>query len=118
MLSFAYALTQWSGYGPAPDSVNFTAILGAASQSTPTVSIATTGGFSGWATATFSYVATSASETLQLLAAGGSGQPPLALIANVSLTKAPEPMSIALFGTGIAALAGVARKRRFSALSV
>jgi hypothetical protein len=115
-LSFAYALTQWQGY-TGPNSLYWTAELGSSAKNTGTQTISTQG-FSGWATATFTFIADNATETLTFLANGGTGQPPIALLANVSLTKAPEPMSLALFGTGIVALMGVARKRPAAARAV
>ena len=110
-LTFSYALTQWSGF-TGSDSAAVTAILGSASQTTSPIGPIATQTFSGWATSTFTYVANATTETLQLLASSGSGQPPLVLLANVSLTKAPEPMSIAILGTGILGLVTAARKRR------
>lgn len=111
-LAFSFALTKWNGDSSASDSAAITAQLGSASQTTNALTITSPTSFSGWVTETFTFVATSATETLALLASGGSGQPPLALIANVSLTKSPEPMSIAILATGILGLAIASRKRR------
>ena len=70
-------------------------------------------GFSGWMTETFDYVATSSTEVLSFLASGSpAGQPPFALLANVSMTQVPEPATWALMLTGLAALAGIVRGRR------
>ncbi len=113
-LSFSYALAQWYAQGPSTDTAAWTATLFGASQVTPTLTVGTNG-IAGWATSTFTYVANATSTTLSLLAAPSTGVPPLALLANVQLTKAPEPTGLALFGTGMAALMVVARKRRMAA---
>jgi hypothetical protein len=116
-LSFSYALAQWYAQGSGPDTAAWTATLFGTSQTTPTLTVQTNG-ITSWATATFTFVANATSTTLQLLATPATGVPPLALVANVSLTKAPEPTGLALFGTGIAALMLVARKRRMTARTV
>jgi hypothetical protein len=116
-LSFSYSLAQWYAQGAGPDTAAWTATLFGASRVTPTLSVGTNG-ITGWATATFTYVANATSTTLSLLSSPSSGVPPLALLANVQLTKAPEPAGMALFGTGIAALMVVARKRRMAARRV
>lgn len=61
---------------------------------------------------TFSFVATSSSEVLSFLAGGSPAIPPFVLVANVSMTQAPEPTSAAVLITGFAALAGLGRRRR------
>jgi hypothetical protein len=72
------------------------------------------GGASAWAanTATMIFTATSASETLSFLAAGGSGgAPPLALLDGVSISQVPEPASLALLGLGVAGVMGLKKRR-------
>ena len=60
-------------------------------------------GFTGWMTQTFDFTATGSSETLYFLANGTpTGEPPFALLSDVSLTVVPEPATSAtwtlLFG--------------------
>lgn len=71
-------------------------------------------GFSGWLNQTFDFVATGSSEVLSFLAAGTpAGVPPFALLANVSVTVAPEPAGITVMLSGIAGLMGFAWVRRW-----
>jgi hypothetical protein len=114
-LSFAWAGAQQYGFtGDTTD--NWTVSLGTVSPSNPAQTTPTVGlpshGFTGWMNQSMTFVATSSSELLSFLATGTpSGQPPFALLANVSLTKAPEPASIILLLTGVAGLVGLARRR-------
>jgi hypothetical protein len=68
--------------------------------------------FTGWNFAGFTFVATSATETLSFLAIGTpNGQPPFSLIDGVSL-QVPEPSSlIMLSGLGVLVLARSRRRR-------
>ena len=86
-------------------------ILGGSTQNTSVVNVASQG-FSGWMNQTFYYVATSSSEVLSFLAASTTNVPPFALLANVSLTLAPEPSSSALVFTGLVAAIGLAWGRQ------
>jgi hypothetical protein len=86
--------------------------LGAQNQYTNTVNNVS-GGFSGWYTASFNFVATSAVETLSFLSLGTpTGYPPVALLTNISMTKVPEPAAIGLFGAGLGALLLTRLRRR------
>jgi hypothetical protein len=115
-VSFAWAGAQQFGFnGPTTD--NWTVSLGTVSasnlaQTTKTVSLPDEG-FTGWMTQTFTFMPTSASEVLSFLATGTpSGQPPFALLANVSAVNVPEPAAWTVLVTGLAGLIGVARRRR------
>jgi hypothetical protein len=110
-VSFAWAAAQQTGFTGATTE-QWQVTLGTSTHSTSVVGIGTNG-FSGWMNQTFNFVATSSSEVLSFLANGTpAGVPPFALLANVSLTKVPEPASVTLMITGIAGLIGIARRRR------
>lgn len=108
-LSFAWAGAQQSGFTGATED-QWQVTLGSTTQDTSIVDVASEG-FSGWMTQTFSYVATATTETLSFLASGSPAEPPFVLLANVSLTLAPEPASIAVMVSGLVGLIGVARRR-------
>jgi len=114
-VSFAWAGAQQSGFtGPTTD--NWTVSLGNVTASNPaqttkTVSLSTEG-FSGWMTQTFTFMPTSTSEVLSFLATGTpAGQPPFALLANVSAANVPEPAALTVMMSGLAGLIGIARRR-------
>jgi len=115
-VSFAWAGAQQSGFtGPTTD--EWTVTLGTASASNPSQKTSLlslpTEGASAWVNQTFDFVATSSSEVLSFLATGTpTGQPPFALLANVSMTAVPEPATWAMMLTGLAGLIGIAPMRR------
>ena len=113
-VTFEWAAAQQSGFSGATTEF-WTVDFGAASQSTSTYHLASHA-FSGWMSQTFDFVVTGGSETLSFLAGGGpsSTQPPFDLLADVRLTQVtvPEPASIAMFGAGLAGIAGFAAMRR------
>ena len=92
--------------------------LGGQSFATSSVNVASQG-FSGWIQQTFTYTATSASETLSFLAQGSpTGLPPIVALDGISLTAVPEPASIAVFGIGLVALGFAYRRQRAGARAV
>jgi len=88
--------------------------LGSSTQTTVTAG-APTQSFTGWLSATMTFVPTSTSEVLSFLAMG-SGAPVFLLLDGVSLTQAvPEPASWAITLAGIVGLGVLSRRRRRSA---
>ena len=72
-------------------------------------------GFSGWRTATTTFVAQNTSQVLSFLAngQGPNGLPPFTLLDDVRLTVVPEPSSYAAWGTmALIGFAAVRRARR------
>lgn len=110
-VSFAWAAAQqYSFDGPTTDL--WTVGLGSSPNQSTGIASIPTHGFSGWMNETFYFVATSSSEVLSFLATGTpAGVPPFALLANVSVTNVPEPASVMLMLSGIAGIAGFARRR-------
>jgi hypothetical protein len=65
-----------------------------------------------WSQQTLDFIATSTSEVLTFLALGTpGGEPPVSLLADVSMTDIPEPASFALVGGGVLALLAARRRR-------
>jgi hypothetical protein len=119
-VSFVWAAAQQEGSSfTAASQDDWQVTLGGTTQTTPIQAIVGKG-FSGWATQTFDYVATSSSEVLSFLASGEStsGLPSFALLANVSVTQVPEPATWALMLSGLASLVVVGRRRRVTNRSV
>ncbi len=114
-LTFNWAAAQQVGFN-GPTTEFWSVTLGSETHSTTTYNLPNHG-FSGWMSASMSFIATGANETLTFLAGGGpsAGDPPFDLLANVVFTKriqVPEPASIAMFGAGLAGFAGFAAMRR------
>lgn len=119
-LSFYWAAAQQAGFtGVTTESWGVS--FGNQSFSTATVTTPDKG-FTPWTKVTYTFRATSASQTLSFLAAGGpsGGQPPFSLLDGVSLVAAPEPATWAVMVMGLGAMGfmTVRRRRRGSASSV
>ena len=109
-VSFAWAGAQQQGFDGATTE-NLTVSLGGSSQTTQTINLANHG-FSGWMNQTFGFLATTSTEVLSFLAGGSPAVPPFVLVANVSVTKAPEPASVAILLTGLLGVIGLGAARR------
>ena len=118
VLSFDYAGAQQQGFS-GKTTEGWTVDLGdAAAQSTPILSDMSHG-FTGWDTASFTFVADASTEVLSFLAKGGptGAQPPFALLDGVSLTQqmtggVPEPGTWALMIMGFGGVGAAVRLRR------
>jgi hypothetical protein len=120
-VSFAWAGAEQTGFTcatPTTCSVDWTVSLNASGVSgggqTTALTTFPSQGFTGWIQTTFDFIPTSTTEVLTFLGAGtpGAGDPPFALLANVTVTNVPEPGSISIVIAGIAGLSAVARRRR------
>ena len=69
--------------------------------------------FTGWMHETMIFTATNATETLSFLSNGTpGGEPPVNLLADVSMEAVPEPSSLALSALGVIGLYLVHARRR------
>jgi hypothetical protein len=113
-LTFSWAGAQQTGFSGASTDVWQVTLGGSPTQTTSIISVPSQG-FTGWQTATMTFVATTTgSETLSFLAAGTppNNVPAFALLANVSLVAASEPTGLAVLGVGMLGMVGLARRRR------
>lgn len=114
LLTFEWAVGQQAGFNGQNLNNYWNVTFGGSSANTSTVTIADSA-FSGWQTASMTFVATNASQLLSFLAKGGtSGAPPFLMLDGVSLDKAnvPEPSTISLLLAGAGLIGFTARRRR------
>ena len=113
ILTFQWAAGQQTAHTGATTE-GWQVTLGSQTLSTITVNNASQG-FVPWMMATMTFTASASTEALSFLATGGpTGVPPFALLSNVNLTAAPEPVSLSILAVGVAG-ALVARRRRVKA---
>jgi hypothetical protein len=108
--TFYQAGAQQSGYnGATYDQWKVT--FGGSSQMLTMMNVPNAG-VVGWMTQSMIFTAASTSQALTFLAVGGpTGDPPMALLDGVSLSRVPEPASIAVLGFAAACVA-LSRRRR------
>jgi hypothetical protein len=110
-LTFYWAAAQWEKYSGATTE-QFGVSFGNSYQTTAIYDLPSHS-FSGWMQATLNFTATSTNEMLSFLALGTpAGEPPILLLADVSMVDIPEPGAFALLGIGSLLVAGLARQRR------
>lgn len=107
-LSFFYAGAQYTTRTGATTEWFDVTLGGSAPQRTAILNNASEG-FTGWQTATMSFVADSSTAVLSFLAGGTpNGLPPVSLLDGVTLTAAvPEPATFASLALGLLVLGGL-----------
>jgi hypothetical protein len=111
VLSFYQAGAQQNGAGGSTDEY-WRVSLGSQTQLSPDMT-APQGGYTAWTKQTMTFTATGPSEVLNFLSESVyNGDPPIALLQDVSLTPSPEPGYFAVLVAGILSLIAVAKRQR------
>jgi hypothetical protein len=111
-VTFMQAAAQQSGTSGATTE-QWKVTLGSSSQYSTLMNNAS-GGVVGWNSQTLNFIATATTETLTFFSVGtpsGAGEPPVVLLADISMTDINEPATFAVLG-GSALAVLVARRRR------
>jgi hypothetical protein len=117
-ITFYQAGVQQAGYTGAYNDY-WQVSLGSSTANSAVMAVASKG-MAGWEKQVINFTATGSSEVLSFLAqssGAGANEPPMVLLANVSLAAAPEPGSLALMGAGLLGLIGLRRRRRVAAVA-
>ncbi len=109
-ISFVWAASQLqSRTGQTTEDLKVS--LGSQYFTTPTVTNPSNG-FTGWFTQVTTFTATTTSELLSFLSQGTpTGFPPVVLLTDVSMTRVPEPGTLAVLSVGLAGLLATRRRR-------
>lgn len=105
-LGFWWGAGQWYYSAAVPTTNQWFATLGSQTNATAIVNVPYAG-FSGWMYQSFLFTPNNATELLSFISLG-TGDPPLALLDGVTLTKVPDAATWALFVAGFGVGAGAA----------
>lgn len=115
-IGYDYAYAQQSGFDGATVQ-HWSSSFGGVTNTLADYSLPSHG-FSGWSHATYTAMATSATETLSFLAYGNLPVPPFALLDGVTVSgEVPEPATWALILVGFGIVGFAARRRRAAVIA-
>ena len=111
-VKFYWAGAQQQGF-TGPNDERWDVTLGNSPVQSTSTYFNTTGGFSGWRSASFVFTAANATQVLSFLAVGHpEGVPPFSLIDGVSVAGVPEASSWIMLIAGFGLVGAAARRRR------